>query len=134
MNAENANNIKDVDKTQELCKKLYLAAKKSKARRFHALYDKVYRVDILNKAWKQVKANGGTAGIDSETIQDIEEKGEEQVIVEIQQTLKEGRYRPRKVKRVYIPKSDGRERPLGIPTVRDRMVQTATKQVIEPIF
>ncbi|MCK5030945.1 MAG: group II intron reverse transcriptase/maturase [Thermoplasmatales archaeon] len=134
MNAESANNIKDVDKAQELYKKLYLAAKKSKTRRFHALYDKVYRVDILDKAWKQVKENGGVEGVDNVTIQDIQGKGEEQVIAKMQQTLKEGRYRPRKVKRVYIPKSDGRERPLGIPTVRDRIVQTATKQVIEPIF
>jgi RNA-directed DNA polymerase len=134
MNAENANNIKYVDKTQELYEKLYLAAKKSKTRRFHALYDKVHRMDILNNAWKQVKKNGGAAGVDDETIQDIQEEGAEQVIVGIQHTLKDGKYRPRKVKRVYIPKSDGRERPLGIPTVRDRIVQTATKQVIEPIF
>lgn len=127
-------NHTNVDKTQELYKKLYLAAKKSETRRFHALYDKVYRRDILDRAWSQVKANGGTAGVDNEDIQDIQGKGEEQVVTEIQQTLNEGRYRPRKVKRVYIPKPDGRERPLGIPTVRDRIVQTATKQVIEPIF
>ena len=132
MNAK-ANNT-NMDKAQELYKKLYLAAKKSKTRRFHILYDKVYRRDILSSAWSQVKANGGAAGVDNENIQDIQEKDEEQVITEIQQTLKEGRYRPRKVKRVYIPKPDGRERPLGIPTVRDRIVQTVTKQVIEPIF
>ena len=132
MNAK-ANNT-NVDKAQELYKKLYLAAKKSKTRRFHVLYDKVYRRDILDRAWSQVKANGGVAGVDNENIQDIREKDEEQVITEIQQILGEGRYQPRKVKRVYIPKPDGRERPLGIPTVRDRIVQTATKQVIEPIF
>ena len=134
MNAENANNIRYVDKAQELYEKIYLAAKKSKTRRFHALYDKVYRMDILNKAWKQVKANGGTAGVDNESIQDIIANGEEQMMAEIQQTLKKGEYQPRKVKRVYIPKPDGRERPLGIPTIRDRIVQTATKQVLEPIF
>ena len=94
----------------------------------------LYRTDILNKAWKQVRANKGTAGVDDESIQDIITNGEEQMIAEIQQTLKKGEYRPRKVKRVYIPKSDGRERPLGIPTIRDRIVQTATKQVLEPIF
>ena len=132
MNAK-ANNT-NVDKAQELYKKLYLAAKKSKTRRFHVLYDKVYRRDILDRAWSQVKANGGVAGVDNENIQDIREKDEEQVITEIQQILGEGRYQPRKVKRVYIPKPDERERPLGIPTVRDRIVQTATKQVIEPIF
>lgn len=123
-----------LDKARELYKKLYLAAKKSKTRRFHALYDKVYRRDVLDYAWIQVKVNGGSAGVDNEDIQDIQEEGEEQVITEVQQTIEEGRYRPRKVKRVYIPKPDGRERPLGIPTVRDRIVQAATKQVIEPIF
>jgi group II intron reverse transcriptase/maturase len=123
-----------INKAQELYKKLYLAAKNSKTRRFHVIYDKVYRRDILNMAWKQVKANGGTAGVDNESIRDIIANGEELVITEIQQILKDGGYRPRKVKRVYIPKSDGRKRPLGIPTVRDRVVQTATKQVIEPIF
>jgi len=127
-----ANNT--MDKAQELYKRLYLAAKESKTRRFHALYDKVYRMDILNKAWKQVKANKGTAGVDNESIQDITTNGEEQMMAEIQQTLKKGEYQPRKVKRVYIPKPDGRERPLGIPTIRDRIVQTATKQVLEPIF
>ena len=134
MNAEDANNIKYVDKTQELYEKLYLAAKKSKTRRFHALYDKVYRMDLLDKAWNQVKVNKGAAGIDNESIQDIMVNGEELVLAEIQQILKEGKYRPRKVKRVYIPKVDGRKRPLGIPTIGDRIVQTAAKQVLEPIF
>jgi len=123
-----------VNKAQELYEKLYLAAKRSKTRRFHALYDKVYRTDILNNAWNRVKVNKGTAGVDNESIQDIMANDEEQVMAEIQKTLKEGGYRPRKVKRAFIPKTDGRERPLGIPTVRDRIVQTATKQVLEPIF
>ena len=131
MNAK-ANNT--INKAQELYKKLYLAAKKSKTRRFHALYDKVCRRDILEDAWSQVKANSGIAGVDNESIRDILTNGEELAITEIQQTLKEGMYRPRRVKRVYIPKPDGRERPLGIPTIRDRIVQTATKQVVEPIF
>ena len=121
-------------KAQELCEKLYLAAKKSKTRRFHALYDKVYRLDILKEAWRQVKVNKGSAGVDNETIEDIQKKGEQAVITEIQDVLKSKRYRPRKVKRVYIPKPDGRQRPLGIPTIRDRVVQTSTKIVIEPIF
>ena len=121
-------------KAQELCEKLYLAAKKCETRRFHALYDKVFRMDFLEEAWRQVKANKGSAGLDDETISDIIKKGENTVLTEIQQTLKNKRYRPRKVKRVYIPKPDGNNRPLGIPTVRDRIVQAATKMVTEPIF
>lgn len=131
MNAK-ANNT--TEKAQELREKLYLAAKESKTRRFHALYDKICRRDILTRAWQQVKRNGGSVGVDNESISDIINKGEEAVIAEMQHTLEEKRYRPRKVRRVYIPKLDGRRRPLGIPTVRDRIVQTATKQVIEPIF
>lgn len=131
MNAR-ANNI--LEKAQELYEKLYLAAKKSKTRRFHALYDKLYRTDILIDAWNKVKANRGSAGVDNESISDIVLKGEEIVIAEIQQALEKGVYRPRKVRRVYIPKPDGGERPLGIPAVRDRIVQTATKQVIESVF
>jgi len=139
MNVETNNIIGAVryepsEKAQELCEKLYLAAKNSGTRRFHALYDKVYRMDRLTSAWNQVKANRGTSGIDNESISDIVMKGEYIVINEIHQTLKEGEYRPRQVERVYIPKPDGRMRPLGIPTVRDRIVQTATKQIIEPIF
>ena len=128
MNAK-ANNT---DKTQELCEKLYLAAKKSKTRRFHALYDKVYRSDILSSAWDSVRANRGAAGVDNETIDDILQNKDE-ILTHLQHTLQQGKYRPRKLRRVYIPKPDG-ERPLAIPTVRDRIIQTATKQVIEPIF
>jgi len=131
MNAK-ANNTEN--KAQELYEKLYLAAKKSKTRRFHILFDKVYRTDFLTIAWKQVKANKGSAGVDNETIGDIVRKGEETVITETQEALKNKKYRPRKVKRVYIPKPDGSKRPLGIPTVRDRIVQTSTKMLIEPIF
>lgn len=132
MNAE-ANNTGN--KTQELCEKLYLAAKISETRRFHALYDKVSRMDFLEEAWKQVKANKGSAGVDNETIIDILEKGEDIVLTEIQQVLKaKKKYRPRKVKRVYIPKPDGSKRPLGIPTVRDRIIQASAKMIMEPIF
>jgi len=106
-----------MNKAQELYEKLYLAAKKSKTRRFHVLYDKVHRMDILIRAWNQVKANGGIAGTDNESIRNIVTNGEEIVLTEIQQSLEAGRYRPRKVKRIYIPKADGRKRPLGIPTV-----------------
>jgi RNA-directed DNA polymerase len=131
MNAK-ANNTEN--RAQELCEKLYLAAKKSKTRRFHILFDKIHRTDFLTLAWKQVKANKGSAGVDNETIGDIVRKGEETVRTEIQNTLKNKRYRPRKVKRVHIPKPDGSERPLGIPTVRDRIVQASAKMLIEPIF
>ena len=98
MNAK-ANNT---NKAQELCEKLYLAAKKSKTRRFHALYDKVYRTDILTDAWNSVKANKGAAGIDNETIKDVQ-KDEEAILTEIQRTLEEGKYHPKKVKQVDIP-------------------------------
>ena len=122
------------ERVQELREKLYLAAKKSKTRRFHALFDKVHRMDFLTSAWKQVKANKGSAGIDNETIADIIKKGEDTVLAEIQYRLQNKKYYPKKVKRVYIPKPDGKQRPLGIPTVRDRIVQTSAKMVIEPIF
>ena len=133
MNAK-ANNINGIDKARELYEKLYLAAKRSETRRFHALYDKVYRRDILELSWRKVKENHGSAGVDDESIEDILRKGEDSVVDEVQQGLQRNVYRPRNVKRVYIPKPDGRKRPLGIPTVRDRLVQTATKFVTEPIF
>ena len=128
-----ANNMLE-GRAQELVEKLYLAAKRSKTRRFHALYDKVYRMDFLEGAWRSVKRNRGSSGVDGESITDIIEFGESSMLEELQGILREGNYRPRQVKRVYIPKGDGRERPLGIPTVRDRIVQTATKYVMEPIF
>jgi len=131
MNA-NANDI--FRKARELCEELYLAAKRSKTRRMHALYDKIYREDILRMAWEQVKANRGSAGIDNESIGDIIREGVEGILKEISQALKAGGYIPKKVKRIYIPKPDGRQRPLGIPTLRDRIVQTAAKLVLEPIF
>ena len=123
-----------IDKARQLERALYRAAKRSAGRRFHALYDKVYRQDILRRAWELVKANRGVAGVDSQTVQLIEETGREVFLRQLQEQLREGRYRPRPVKRVYIPKSDGRKRPLGIPAVRDRVVQAAVKIVMEPIF
>jgi RNA-directed DNA polymerase len=123
-----------IDKTRQLQRALYRAAKRSAGRRFHALYDKVSRQDILRRAWELVKANRGVAGVDSQTVQFIEETGMEAFLHQLQERLREGRYRPHPVKRVYIPKADGRRRPLGIPAVRDRVVQAAVKIVIEPIF
>jgi len=122
------------DKTRELQRELYLAAKKSRNRRFHALYDRIFRPDILWRAWEEVRRNGGSAGVDGVTIEEVEREGVEQFLDQIEQDLKAGKYRPQPVRRVYIPKSDGRQRPLGIPSVRDRVVQQACKIVIEPVF
>ena len=122
------------DKSRELQRGLYLAAKRSRNRRFHALYDRIFRFDILWRAWEEVRRNGGSAGIDGITIKDVESGGVEDFLVRIEQDLKAGVYRPNPVLRAYIPKPDGKRRPLGIPTVRDRVVQQACKIVIEPIF
>lgn len=131
MNAK-ANNTKD--KVRELQRKLYLSAKTSKKRRFHALYDKVYRKDILEEAWKRVKEKKGSGGIDGISLKHIEDYGVEKLIQEIQDELSTNHYHPKPVKRVYIPKKDGGKRPLGIPIIKDRIVQMATKIVIEPVF
>ncbi|MBA0084666.1 MAG: group II intron reverse transcriptase/maturase, partial [Acidobacteria bacterium Pan2503] len=129
---ETANTPKE--KVRELQRKLYVCAKRSRTRRFHALYDRIYRSDVLWEAWRRVRSNRGAAGIDGETIQAIEQRGVEEFLAEIDAALRAGRYRPSAVKRRYIPKADGKQRPLGIPTVRDRVVQMAAKLVIEPIF
>jgi group II intron reverse transcriptase/maturase len=122
------------DKSRELQRKLYLEAKRCRNRRFHALYDRIFRPDILRQAWEEVRRNGGSAGQDGVTIEDVEREGVVQFLGQIEQDLKAGTYRPSAVLRVYIPKADGRQRPLGIPTVRDRVVQQACKMVMEPIF
>jgi group II intron reverse transcriptase/maturase len=122
------------DKVRELQRTLWRAAKQSRGRRFHALYDRIYRSDVLWEAWSRVRGNHGAAGVDGETIAAIEQRGVAGFLEEIQGDLKAGRYRPAPVQRRYIPKADGRRRPLGIPTVRDRVVQMATKLVIEPLF
>src|SRR6266704_6052915 len=123
------------DKVRELQRTLYRAAKADPGRRFHALYDKVYRRDVLERAWGQVRANRGAAGIDRETITAVEQYGVSLLLDELAADLKEGRWRPLPARRVLIPKP-GREerRPLSIPTVRDRVVQAAVRIVIEPIF
>jgi RNA-directed DNA polymerase len=122
------------DQSRELQRKLYLAAKRSRNRRFHALYDHIFRPDILSQAWEKVRCNGGSAGQDGVTIEDVEREGVEQFLSQIAQELQAGTYRPMPVLRVYIPKADGKQRPLGIPTIRDRVVEQACKLVIEPLF
>ena len=123
-----------LDKARQLQRALYRAAKASPARRFHALYDKMYREDVLAKAWQEVKTNAGSAGVDGQTIEQIEEQGVEGLLTELATELREGRYRPQAVRRVRIPKPDGSQRGLGIPAVRDRVCQAAAKVVLEPIF
>ena len=122
------------DKVRELQRKLYVSAKRSRTRRFHALYDRICRGDVLREAWRRVRSNKGAAGVDEQSIQSIEEKGVDGFLEGIRADLLAGRYRPSPVRRRYIPKADGKQRPLGIPTVRDRVTQMAAKLVIEPIF
>jgi RNA-directed DNA polymerase len=123
------------DKVRELQRTLYRAAKADPGRRFHALYDKVHRRDLLERAWGLVRANRGAAGIDRQTIADVERYGVSLLLDELAADLREGRWRPLPARRVFIEKP-GREelRPLSIPTVRDRVVQAATKLAIEPVF
>lgn len=122
-------------KIRDLQRKLYLKAKREPKFRFYLLQDKVWREDILQHAYRLVRVNGGAPGIDGETFQSIETgEGEAKFLSTLRQELKEKSYRAQPVRRVYIPKADGRKRPLGIPTIRDRVAQMAVKIVIEPIF
>ena len=122
------------DKVRELQRKLFTAAKCNRKRRFHALYDRIFRGDVLKEAWRRVRANRGAAGMDGETLAEIEAVGVNSFLDSVQQQLKEGKYRASPVRRVYLEKPDGRQRPFGIPTVRDRVVQQAAKLILEPIF
>lgn len=122
------------EQVRQLQRQLWAAAKRAPARRFHALYDQMCRDDILHEAWKRVRRNRGAAGIDRVSIQHVEQYGVRRFLQELGQVLRAGEYGAQVVRRVYIPKADGGERPLGIPTVRDRVVQMAAKLVLEPIF
>src|SRR5215216_7611475 len=125
-----------LDKVRALQHVLYRSAKQQPDRRFHALFDKVARGDILWRAWDEVRANRGAAGVDGVTIQAVEASGVAAFLDDLAAALRSGSYRPAPLRRVHIPKpgQPGKTRPLGIPTVRDRVVMTAAKLVVEPIF
>jgi RNA-directed DNA polymerase len=122
------------ERIRTLQRKLYVKAKAEPAYRFYLLYDKIWRDDILAHAFALVKANGGAPGVDGVTIAAVEAAGVEAFLAGLREDLRGKSYRPQPVRRVLIPKPGGGERPLGIPTVRDRVVQSAAKLVLEPIF
>jgi RNA-directed DNA polymerase len=121
-------------KLEEFRGKLYEKAKAEPEFRFYALYDKIHRRDVLEEAYRLAKANRGAPGVDGQTFEAIETYGTERWLKELQRELQEKTYRPQPVRRVLIPKPGGGERPLGIPTIKDRVVQTAAKLILEPIF
>jgi RNA-directed DNA polymerase len=122
------------EQIRTLQRKLYRKAKEEPSYRFYLLYDKIYREDILHHAYQLVKANRGSAGVDGQTFEQVESQGLRKWLAGIREELRTKRYKPQPVRRVMIPKQGGGERPLGIPTIRDRVVQTAAKLVLEPIF
>src|SRR5260370_22266072 len=121
-------------KIRELQIKLYRKAKNEPGYRFYMLYDKIYREDILAHAYALARANKGAPGVDGQTFEQIESVGLEEWLTGIRQELRNKTYQPQPVRRVMIPKPGGGERPLGIPSIKDRVVQTAAKIVLEPIF
>src|SRR5215471_14006690 len=123
-----------VDNVRKLQRRLYVAAKVSPERRFHALYDRIFRDDVREEAWRRVRSNRGAAGVDRETLADVEGYGVERMLRDLQDALRAGEYHPPPVRRRNIPKPDGGVRPLGIPTVRDRVAQQAAKLELDAIF
>src|SRR6266545_3198258 len=133
--ARSISDAEGVDRVRALQRVLYRSAKQDPRRRFHALYDKVARSDVLVRAWGEVRANAGAPGVDGVTIGAVEESGVDEFLDALAAELRAKTYRPQPLRRVHIPKSEpGATRPLGIPTVRDRVVMTATKIVFEPVF
>jgi group II intron reverse transcriptase/maturase len=126
--------LRTPEKVGKLQRTLYAKAKEEPERRFHQLYDKVWRKDVLEFAYRKCKANGGAAGVDRQSFEDIEKYGPEKWLGELAAKLKGKSYRPAAVRRVWIEKADGGKRPLGVPTIKDRVVQTAAMLIIEPIF
>jgi group II intron reverse transcriptase/maturase len=134
--ARSVSRAEGVDRVRALQRVLYRCAKQDRDRRFHALFDKVARSDILERAWREVRANRGAAGVDGITIDEVEASGVGDFLDQLAEQLRTGTYRPRSLRRVHIPKP-GRPhqtRPLGIPTVADRAVMAAARIVLEPIF
>src|ERR1700693_3874430 len=121
-------------KIRMLQRKLYLKAKAEPNYRFYLLYDKIYREDVLAHAYELAKSNKGAPGVDDQTFEQIESQGLKEWLDGIGKELRAKTYKPQPVRRVMIPKPGGGKRPLGIPTIRDRVVQTAAKLVLEPIF
>ncbi len=136
LSARSTRHTDGVDAVRALQRVLYRCAKQQPERRFHALYDKVARSDVLSRAWSEVRANRGAPGVDDVSIDDVEATGVESFLDQLAEALRTRTYRPSPLRRVHIPKSGkpGATRPLGIPTVRDRVVMTAAKLVLEPIF
>lgn len=132
MNAPKARNTPK-QRVEAFRRTLGLSAKMHPGRSYGHLYDKVYRADVLREAWNRVSAHGGSAGVDGVSIRWIREYGVDRYLDELGTVLREKRYKPNRIRRVLIPKPDGRQRPLGIPTVTDRVVQMAVKLVIEPL-
>jgi RNA-directed DNA polymerase len=122
------------EKIRELQNKLYCKTKNEPEYRFYQLYDKIYREDILQHAYRLAKANGGAPGVDGKSFAQIESEGVEEWLNGIRKELHDRTYEPQPVRRVMIPKPGGGQRPLGIPTIRDRVVQTAAKLIVEPIW
>src|SRR5450432_3601371 len=123
-------NLATPSSVQKLQTALHDKAKESPNWRFHALYDKVYRRDVLAFAYECCKVNGGAAGVDGQSFEGIEERGVERWLDELTEELRSRTYRPRPVRRVYIPKPDGKQRPLGVPTIRDRNFQGRVPEMV----
>jgi len=136
LKARSVSRAQGVDRVRALQRVLYRCAKQDRDRRFHALFDKVARSDVMLRAWGEVRANRGAPGVDGITIEAVEDSGVGDFLDVLADELRAGSYRPRPLRRVHIPKPGrpGQTRPLGIPTVADRVVMAAARIVLEPIF